>query len=251
MIDDKKYDNGTLGWLREQQNIKAKKDGFDNIDDWLKWKVDPFNILEKKYGKEFADFARRNNGKIPDKWTNAGCKTEMEYQNKCARDAGFEDSNERRKEWRYNTGINLPEEFNEDCSLWFGEFISQNYVMNTFEDPIKMPSGNPGFDWICKKGQKIDHKGACLHYRADKSLFWLFHIRYNNTADYFILSAWDNRDSLVPLHVWIFPKNDTVRGRKFWRRDSFSVADTPKGLEEFQKYEVTDRLDKLKELCNK
>ncbi len=80
--------------------------------------------------------------------------------------------------------------------------------MKTFEDPIKMPPNNPGFDWICKKGQKIDHKGACLKCYPWQSHYWSFHIIHNKTADYFILSAWDDRDSLNPLHVWIFYKND-------------------------------------------
>ncbi len=122
--------------------------------------------------------------------------------------------------------------------------------METFEDPIKMPNGNQGFDWICKKGEKMDHKGSCLTYFEDVTPIWVYGIGYNNIADWFILSAWDNRESLNPLHIWIFHKNDIVRGRKFWRRDSFSITNTPEKLKEFEKYEVTDRLDKLKELCN-
>jgi hypothetical protein len=65
MTENKKYEKNTLGWLREQQQIKAKKDGFDNVDDWLRWKADPFNILEKKWGKEFMDWVRQNRDKIP------------------------------------------------------------------------------------------------------------------------------------------------------------------------------------------
>ena len=65
MTENKKYEKGTLGWLREQQKIKAQKDGFGNVDDWLKWKADPCNILEKKWGKEFTDWVRQNRDKIP------------------------------------------------------------------------------------------------------------------------------------------------------------------------------------------
>lgn len=250
MVDNKKYEKGTLGWFREQQKIKANKDGFDNIDDWSKWKIDPFNILEKKYGEEFADWARQNKNKLPNKWLNAGCKTRKEYKNKCAQDAGFSDYAERMREYTYKTGKNLPREVNDDCSLWFGEFISQNYVMKTFEDSIKIPSNNPGFDWICKKGQKIDHKGACLKYYPWQSPHWSFHIRHNKISDYFILSAWDDKDNLNPLHVWMFHKNDKVRGRKFCEFEEFVVTNTPEKLKELEKWEVTDRLGKLKEFCN-
>lgn len=65
------------------------------------------------------------------------------------------------------------------------------------------------------------------------------------------MSAWDNRDSLTPLHIWMFHKNDMVRHAKFWRREGFIITNTPKKLKELEKYEVTDKLDKLKELCNR
>jgi hypothetical protein len=70
---------------------------------------------------------------------------------------------------------------------------------------------------------------------------------YNNT-DYFILSAWDDRDNLNLLHVWIFHKNDIIRGRIFWKRKGFVITNTPKKLMEFQDYELTDDLVMLKKL---
>ena len=39
LIEFKKYEKGSYGRLKEQQKIKAKKAGFDNVDDWLKWKA--------------------------------------------------------------------------------------------------------------------------------------------------------------------------------------------------------------------
>lgn len=124
--------------------------------------------------------------------------------------------------------------------------------MKTFEDPIKMPPNNPGFDWICKMGEKIDHKGSCIvRSKMTKWEYWEYHIEHNNVADYFILSAWDNRDSLNPLHIWIFHKNDIIRERKFCKFENFGITNSPKKLKELEKYEVTDRLDKLRELCNR
>lgn len=111
-----------------------------------------------------------------------------------------------------------------------------------------MPSNNPGFDWKCKNE---DNKGRCLTYRLGKSPDCQFDIRYNNIADWFILSAWDNRDSLNPLHVWIFHKNDIIRGREFWKRYSFTITITSERLKEFEEYEITDRLEKLKEIINR
>lgn len=186
---------------------------------------------------------------------NAGCKTFKEYDDKLAQREGFENGAERdrdhNREYKHRIGKHLPREFNEECTAWFGEF-TENLMIQTFEDPIKMPYGNPGFDWKCKNGDKIDNKGRCLRYdkRPGRSSSWIFQIEYNNIADWFILSAWDDRDSLTPLHVWAFRKDDMVRGRKFWRREGFGVTNTPEALKELEKWEVTDRLDKLKELCN-
>jgi len=203
-----------------------------------------------------VDIERKRRKKVIE---NAGCKTEKEYQDKCARDAGFKDKAERYREWMHDTGRTLPKEFNEDCPIHFGEF-TENLMIQTFEDPIKMPPNNPGFDWKCRNGDKVDNKGRCLDYdnRSNWS-GWIFSIRYNDVADIFILSAWDNRDSLNPLHVWIFHKNDIIRKGngayapkvEFWKRDGFTITNTPEGLKEFEKHEATNRLDKLKELCGR
>ena len=81
---------------------------FDNVDDWLRWKSDPFNMLEKKYGKEFADWARQNKGKVPDKWIDVGCRTDKEYKDELARRSGYRDNAEKIREWRYETeGVEL------------------------------------------------------------------------------------------------------------------------------------------------
>ena len=139
--------------------------------------------------------------------------------------------------------------FNKDCSAYFGEF-AERIMIQTFDGAKKMPPCNPGFDWTCKRGDKIDNKARCLSHECDRSR-WKYPIRQNNIADWFILSAWDDRESLNPLHVWVFHKEDIVRGRKFWMIDSFSINNTPKGLKELEKYEVTNRLDKLREICNR
>jgi hypothetical protein len=38
--------------------------------------------------------------------------------------------------------------------------------------------------------------------------------------------------------------------KKFCDRELITMPNTPEGLKEFEKYEVTNRLIKLKELCN-
>lgn len=219
-MENIKYEKGTLGWLREQQNIKAKKDGFDDIEEWKKWKANKIKNLTE----------------------------DPDYRNKLAQKLGYKDHAERCKEKNWDKGKYSPMSEREDCPQYFGIYIGENYVSKLFEDIKKMPYGNPGYDWICKKGYKIDHKSRCIYY-SNGSPQWVYFIDYNNIADYFILSAWDNRDSLNPLHVWMFHKDDIIRGRKFWKRITLAISNKPKYILEFKKYEIADKLEKLKLLC--
>lgn len=61
--------------------------------------------------------------------------------------------------------------FSNDCPPRFCDFIGENYITQTFEESKKMPNNNPGFDWLSKKGEKIDHKGTCLCNRYQISGF--------------------------------------------------------------------------------
>jgi hypothetical protein len=72
---------------------------------------------------------------------------------------------------------------------------------------------NPGFDFICKNGYKIDVKSSSLHplkYSRGKAYdhpYWFFKINKNHIADYFFCLAFSSRASLEPLHVWLIPAN--------------------------------------------
>lgn len=217
--------------------------------------------MNNKYNpmnKEFQDECKRlglTGYELIEKYRKEGkiiSITEANDKQKKVLDAGCSTANEYKRNTYGYKNKHKPMEFNKDCPSWFGDF-TESLMIQTFEDPIKMPYGNPGFDWTCKRGDKIDNKGSCLTYdnRSRRSPRWQFSIRYNDIADWFILSAWDNRDSLTPLHVWAFHKNDIIGGRKFWRREIFSMANTPKALKYLEKYEITNRLEKLKELCDK
>lgn len=183
------------------------------------------------------------------KLEKANCKTEYEYKNKCAKNAGFEDYAERCREYMHEK-IPPLSYLNEDCSLWFGNF-TENIMIHNYPGAAKMPVNNPGFDYMWK-GVKIDNKGACLEYYPGGSR-WKYGIKYNNIADVFIISGWDNRESLKPLFALEFRKNDLVRYRKyahieFWKRSTFTINNRPEYLKELKDYQVD--ISWLKELCN-
>lgn len=238
-------------------------------------KKEKINTMKQKYNpmsKEFQDECKRlgltgvqliqkykgegkivSNSKANDmqqKVIIAGCKTYKEYRDKNAQKLGYDNNSERVKVTRWEQGIYEPMEFNQDCSSYFGIYIAEKYIIQTFEDPIKMPPNNPGFDWLCKNGLKIQCKARCIGYRSccDSSIFE-FLINRNKIADWFILSCWDNRDSLIPLLVLTFHKNDIVRGRKFCEFVSLTITNKPENLKEFEKFEASSRLKKLKEIC--
>jgi hypothetical protein len=95
-----------------------------------------------------------------------------------------------------------------------------------------MPFNNPGYDFVCDKGFKIDVKSGVLHKpKTSKNMYWDFHIKYNKTADYFLCIGFDNRESLTPLHVWLVPGNVINQKR------SMHVANSEKILDKWSQYE--------------
>ena len=98
-------------------------------------------------------------------------------------------------------------QFNENkgCSLYLGVHIAEQALSLAFKDVVKMPYGNPGYDFICNHGKKIDVKSSCLREGERNAKGWNFTINYNHIADYFLCLAFDNREDLTPLHVWLIP----------------------------------------------
>lgn len=97
---------------------------------------------------------------------------------------------------------------NKDCGLYLGN-IAEQLLSKVFKGVKIMPHGNPGYDFICAAGYKIDVKSACRSYHKRESYAdnWIFSIEKNEIADYFFCLAFDNRASLTPEHVWLLPKN--------------------------------------------
>ena len=96
---------------------------------------------------------------------------------------------------------------NRECPSFLGIHIAERALSLFFDGIERMPFGNPGFDFICGRGYKIDVKSACRCYKHGKSHAesWSFHIKHNTKADYFLCLAFDNRVSLTPEHVWLIP----------------------------------------------
>ena len=93
-------------------------------------------------------------------------------------------------------------ENNKDCPGFLGS-IAEEVLSYVYTNVERMGWGNPGYDFICGKGHKIDVKSSVL--TAKRPNLWEFRINNNKIADYFLCLAFDNRDNLNPQHIWLLP----------------------------------------------
>lgn len=101
---------------------------------------------------------------------------------------------------RKNGHLSMSE--NRECSSYLGVYRAERVLRHLYKDVEVMPYGNPGYDFICNKGKKIDAKSGCIRKNRNG---WTFSIKRNTIADYFLCIAFDNRDDLNPLHIWMLP----------------------------------------------
>ena len=95
----------------------------------------------------------------------------------------------------------LPMSENKKCPLHLGVHIAERLVRHYFDHVIVMPNNNHGYDFICNRDKLIDVKSSCLN----KNGHWVFMIRHNTTADFFLCIGFDSMESLNVLHVWLIP----------------------------------------------
>lgn len=93
---------------------------------------------------------------------------------------------------------------NKECTQYLGIHVAERVLSHVFKDVQVMPMHNPGYDVICNQGKMIDIKSSCQR----KNGSWAFHIERNTTADFFLCLAFDNREDLNPLHVWLISGNN-------------------------------------------
>jgi hypothetical protein len=130
---------------------------------------------------------------------------------------------------------------NKECASYLGCHVAERVLSNVFKDVEVMPYGNPGYDFICNKGKKIDVKSGCIIYKENKSPCWTFKISRNKTADYFLCIAFDNRENLTPLHLWLLPSR--------YCRDKITCAISESTIFKWDEYRID--VTKVTECCNK
>lgn len=147
-----------------------------------------------------------------DNWLKS-CRTQGLYKCKsCIREYKYnwvennrERVNEAARNSNYRHGVK-PMSENKTCSSYLGCHVAERVLSKVFKNVEVMPPNHPGYDFICNKGKKIDVKSCCMLPAHDThACRWLFTINRNSVADYFLCIAFDNRDGLNPLHIWLIP----------------------------------------------
>lgn len=142
----------------------------------------------------------------------------------------------------HRVGRYRPMSENRNCASWLGIFVAEKALSKFFKNIVRMPNGNRGFDFLCNHGKKIDVKSSCLYYPKDGRVpFWLWSIRGNDKADFFLLIAFNDRTNLKPIHVWLIP------GYVINTKQSFSIS-VKEGVDKWKKYEKP--LGEVIKCCN-
>lgn len=137
------------------------------------------------YPKNRIYICKECHGKQSRLWREVNVGKAREIRTRCERNHGVRSYNE-----------------NETCSMFLGIHIAERVLSHVFNGVERMPMNNPGYDFICNHGKKIDVKSSCLQKNG-----WSFAIKRNIIADYFLCIAFDNREDLNPLHLWLLPRN--------------------------------------------
>lgn len=125
---------------------------------------------------------------------------------------------------------------NKECGMYLGVHIAERVLNDVFKDFKQMPMHNPGYDVICNHEKLIDIKSSCQRKGGD----WMFSIKRNTIADYFLCLAFDNRKDLNPLHAWLLP------GSKVNHLKSIGIS--PNTLHKWDAYALD--ISKISDCCD-
>ncbi len=177
---------------------------------------------------------------------NRGYKSHSEYLDMLAKKRGYKSHSEYCSEIKYENGECVPFSKNKECPLYLGVHIAERILPLIFDNVERMPYGNRGYDFICINGYKIDVKSSSLR----SNNLWMFGIRKNKIADYFLMIAFDNRYDLNVMNIWLVKNNKIIRGGKLNERVGFGIMNNKKSLRKLKEYEITDKLDNIQKVCN-
>lgn len=130
---------------------------------------------------------------------------------------------------------------NNKCPQYLGITVAEGVLSRIFKNVRTMPFGNPNYDFVCARDYKVDVKASCRHKCNGRSDRWLYQIRQNKIADYFLCLAFDDRINLNPEHIWLIPGHIL--------NDNKATAIAITKIDRWKRYEL-DKLDDITQCCN-
>jgi len=198
----------------------------------------PSGVYKHKRGYKLSDEHRR---KISKKLT--GRKLSDEHRKKLTKDhTGWECGQER----------GVINKTSRSRANKLGRYC-EKLLCKLFNDVKPMPLHNPGYDFLCSRGYKVDSKARCLSYPRKANPIWMFRLaddknHLNKTADYFACVAYDDPNYLNPVHFWLIPSNAVNKfGRRVNDLTGLGITNTPECLAYWSQYEKP--IDKVIECC--
>ena len=161
------------------------------------------SIIRKEYNRLYHAAHREERNEYNRRY-NTTHRDAINERNRQYRENHREERKESARQYSYAHGTQSMSE-NKGCSLFLGVHVAERMLSHLFKGVARMPHGNPGYDFICGKGQKIDVKSSCEQISSSGTKQWRFSIKHNTTADYFLCIAFDNRNELNPQHIWLIP----------------------------------------------
>ncbi len=146
------------------------------------------------------------------------------------------------KERKYKRGLQHPMSENKECPQYLGVHVAERALSKFFDHIERMPMNNHGYDFLCGKGFKIDVKSSCVYHIKNKTPFWLFGIKHNVVADYFLCLGFDNRENLEPMRIWLIP------AQLINHQSTLTIKVDPLKSKKFSEFEQS--LDKVLACCN-
>lgn len=167
-------------------------------------------------------------------------KPKSEFSKNRTRKDGLQDwctecGREYARTYKYRHG-SKPMGKNKECASYLGCYINERILKHVMPNAVLMDNNNPGYDLICGKGYLVDAKSSTLHYPKNGSPRWSFTIYRNKTPDYFLLTAYKDRESLEICHMWLVP-GDAIN-------DKVSVTMAVSNIHRLDQYKI-DHMDAL------
>ncbi len=121
---------------------------------------------------------------------------------------------------------------NKSCTAYLGVVVAETILSHEFPGFVRMPYGNPDYDYECPRGFKIDVKSGCKLHKKNGTPLWAFNIRKNKKANYFLCIAFGYRNEpLMPEHIWLIP------GNMINDKIGIGITDSLEGLAKWSKFE--------------